>query len=166
MFRPMRRGQQALDEAACRAVLQKGTSGVLALKEGDDGYPYAVPLSYRYDGGKIYFHCAKTGHKIDAAAACSKASFCVVDQDVVVPEEYTTRYRSVIIFGTIRIMEDGEEKRAAMERLALKYAPHDEAENRRAVIDRAWPGLCVLEMTVEHMTGKESKALAAQRHKQ
>ena len=54
MFREMRRKRQQLDEAACRAVLERGTSGVLAVS-GDDGYPYAVPLSYVYNGGKLFF---------------------------------------------------------------------------------------------------------------
>jgi len=65
MFREMRRKKQLLPEDACIAILQKGTSGVLAVL-GDDGYPYAVPLSYVYHAGKLYFHCAKAGHKLDA----------------------------------------------------------------------------------------------------
>ena len=85
----------------CEAVLSRGSHGVLALA-GDEGYPYAVPISYVYEGGKLYFHCAKSGHKLDAIARCPKASFCVVDQDQVVPQEYTTYFRSVIAFGTIR----------------------------------------------------------------
>ena len=65
MFREMRRKKQALSQEACSVVLEKGTSGVLAVS-GDNDYPYAVPLSYVYDGEKIYFHCAKEGHKIDS----------------------------------------------------------------------------------------------------
>ena len=65
MFREMRRKKQALSQEACSVVLEKGTSGVLAVS-GDNDYPYAVPLSYVYDGEKIYFHCAKSGHKLDA----------------------------------------------------------------------------------------------------
>ena len=45
--------------------MRRGTSGVLALS-GDDGYPYAVPISYIYDGEKLYFHSARQGHKLDA----------------------------------------------------------------------------------------------------
>ncbi len=40
------------------AILCRGTSGVLALS-GDDDYPYAVPISFVFDGAKLYFHCAK-----------------------------------------------------------------------------------------------------------
>lgn len=155
MFREMRRHRQQLPADVCAAVLARGTSGVLAVA-GDDGYPYAVPLSYVYDGGRLYFHCARSGHKLDALRRCPRASFCVVDQDRVMPAEYTTYFRSVIAFGTVRILEDDGEKRAAIELLARRYAPDDTEENRSAFIAREWAPLCMLEMTVEHMTGKEA----------
>ena len=162
MFRAMRRKRQQLDEAACRAVLEQGTSGVLAVS-GDDGYPYAVPLSYVYNGGKLFFHSAKSGHKIDAIIRSSKVSFCVIDQDQIVPEEYTTYFRSVIAFGTVRILEDDNEKREAVRMLAVKYAPDDTEENRERAIEREWKPLCMLEMEIEHMTGKEAIELAVKK---
>ena len=158
MFRELRRKRQALSRADCEAVLSRGTSGVLALA-GDDGYPYAVPLSYLYEDGKLLFHCAREGHKIDAVARCDKASFCVIDQDRVVPEEYTTYFRSVIAFGRIRVIGDDGERRAAVERLALKYHPGDTQENRNRYIDKEWAPLCMLEMTVEHLSGKQATEL-------
>ena len=158
MFRELRRKRQALSRADCEAVLNRGTSGVLALA-GDDGYPYAVPLSYLYEDGKLLFHCAKAGHKLDAVARCDKASFCVIDQDRVVPEEYTTYFRSVIAFGRIRVIGDDGERRSAVERLALKYHPGDTRENRNRYIDKEWAPLCMLEMTVEHLSGKQATEL-------
>ena len=155
MFREMRRKKQALPRQACDQVLQRGTAGVLALL-GDGGYPYAVPLSYVYDGEKLYFHCAKAGHKLDAIRAQPKASFCVIDQDQIVPAEYTTYFRSVIAFGTVRILEDEQAKRAAIEKLAVKYAPADSAANRARAIEREWAPLCMLEMTIDHLSGKQA----------
>lgn len=162
MFREMRRKCQALSKEDCDDILYLGTSGVLALA-GDDGYPYAVPISYVYDGEKLYFHSAKAGHKLDAILREPKASFCVIDQNQIVPEEYTTYFRSVIAFGRIHILEDEEEKRAAIEKLALKYAPDDSAENRRRAIDREWNPLCMLEMTINHLSGKEAIELVRKR---
>ena len=162
MFREMRRKRQALPLERCEEVLRRGTSGVLALS-GDEGYPYAVPISYCYDGSRLYFHCAKEGHKLDAIRREPRASFCVIDQDQVVPEEYTTYFRSVIVFGRVTVLEDDGAKRAAMEKLALKYAPADRAEHRREYIDREWAPLCMLEMTVDHMTGKEAVELVRAR---
>ena len=159
MFRPMRRSAQALDGGACVEILERGTSGVLAVA-GDGGWPYAVPLSYAFNGEKLYFHCAREGHKLDAIRREARASFCVVDRDEVVPEEYTTYFRSVIAFGRVRVLEDEAQKRAAIELLARRYFPQDSAENRRRAIEREWTGLCMLDMDIEHMSGKEAKELA------
>lgn len=112
MFREMRRSKQQLSQEETEAVLTRGTSGVLSVL-GDGGYPYGVPLSYVYHDGKLYFHWALSGHKLDAVRACPKASFCVVDRDQVVPPEYTTYFRSAIAFGTVRVVEDPEEKQNA-----------------------------------------------------
>ncbi len=155
MFREMRRKKQAISMEESAEVLMRGTSGVLALL-GDDGYPYAVPISYVYDGAHIYFHCAKAGHKLDAIKRDSKASFCVIDKDEVIPEKYTSYYRSVIVFGTIRVIQDEQEKREAIEKLALKYVPEDTAAHRKSAIDQEWGPLCMLEMMIDHLTGKEA----------
>lgn len=158
MFREMRRKKQALSWEESVAILETGTAGVLALS-GDGGYPYAVPMSYVYDEKKIYFHCAKSGHKLDAIQRNAKASLCVVARDDVMPQRYTTYYQSVIVFGTLRILEDEAEKRAAIEKLAIKYAPEHDAVARSAAIEREWEPLCMLEMAVEHITGKEAREL-------
>ncbi|MGL5513790.1 MAG: pyridoxamine 5'-phosphate oxidase family protein, partial [Sporomusa sp.] len=108
MFRSMRRGKQQMSAADIAAVMKRCTNGVLACT-GDDGYPYAVPLSFAYADGKVYFHSAKSGHKIDAITGCPKVSFAVIDEDKIVSEEYTTYFRSVIVFGKARIT-DGDER--------------------------------------------------------
>ena len=164
MFREMRRKRQLLSEEETSAILYRGTSGVLSLA-GDDGYPYGVPISYVYDGEKIYFHCAKSGHKLDAIRRKAKASFCVIDQDEIVPEKYTSRYRSAVVFGQIRMMEEEREKREAIEKLAVKYAPEDTAAGREDTIDRYWETFCTLEMRIHHMTGKEWMELVRERQK-
>lgn len=163
MFREMRRKKQVLPIEECAAVLRRGSSGVLAVL-GDGGYPYAVPLSYVYDGKKIYFHCAKTGHKLDAIRRESKVSFCVIDLDQVLPEKYTTCYRSVIVFGRARILEDEAEKRLALERLAAKYSP-EQTEGRRLEIEKELDAVCMVEIQIEHLTGKEGFELLRQREK-
>lgn len=159
-FRPLRRARQALSPAACAEVLRRNTSGVLALA-GDAGYPYAVPLSYAYlaEGsafGRILFHSAAAGHKVDAVRRDSRASFCVIDEDRVVPEEFTTYFRSVIVFGRVRILTDDAERRAAIEHLSRRYAPDAAPEAEAAEIERFWQRLCVLELAIDHMSGKQA----------
>ena len=159
MFRNMRRSRQELDQKACEDILNRGTSGVLAVL-GDEDYPYAVPLSYYYEEGKVYFHCAKSGHKLDAIRKSPKASFCVIDQDRVVPEEYTTYFRSVIVFGQVRELTDAAEKRAAVLQLSRKYVPNASDSAHSAEADRFWASLCMLELVPEQITGKQAKKLA------
>lgn len=158
MFREMRRNKQILSNEESINILKNGKSGVLALL-GDEDYPYAVPISYVYDNSKIYFHSAKTGHKTDAIKKYSKASFCVIDQDNVIPEEYTTYYRSVIAFGKVRIIEDEKEVRESIEKLAIKYHPKDSEENRNREIYRAWDSFSMIEFSIEHITGKKAREL-------
>lgn len=158
MFRKMRRFRQELSREDSVAILERGTSGVLAVS-GDDGYPYAVPLSYVFANGKIIFHAAKEGHKLDAIRRNEKVSFCVVDRDDVKPEEYTTHFASVIVFGRARIIEDDEMRLAAVRLLAEKYRPGYEKE-RDDAIKKELSNMCIVEISIEHMSGKQAIELA------
>lgn len=162
MFREMRRKNQLLPKEETVKILENGTSGTLSLL-GDDDYPYALPLSYVFTGEKIYFHCAKSGHKIDAVKKHDKASFCVIAKDDVMSKEFTTYFQSAIVFGKIRILEDEKEIRKSIEILAKKYSPDDDNGISKE-IDKYYNSLCMLELCIEHMTGKEAKELAIMRH--
>jgi len=155
MFRQLRRKEQSLDIKECEEILKKGTSGVLAVS-GDDNYPYAIPLNYVYYDKLIYFHGAKAGHKIDSIKRNPKVSFCVIDQDNIVPEEYTSYFKSVIVFGKIHIIDDEKEKRDAIEILTNKYVLKDNYEDRQKVINRNWQSLCMLKLSIEHISGKKA----------
>ena len=158
MFREIRRKKQLLPEETAIEMLQRNTSGTLALL-GDDDYPYAVPLSFIYLNGKLYFHSAKNGHKIDAVRNYEKASFCVIDCDQIVPEKFTTHYRSVIAFGKVRLIEEVEEMRSIATALAMKYSG-DFAEQIPNEFKAYVNNLVIIEMTIEHMTAKGALNLA------
>lgn len=160
-FREMRRKGQQLSEDESIAILHKATSGTLALS-GDDGYPYAVPLSYVYDAGRLYFHSALTGHKVDAIRKCDKASFCVVEQDDVHPEKYTTFFRSVIAFGRIHIIEDEAEKISAARMLGNRYNPGND-ESLQKELEKGLSRMLMIRFDIEHLTGKEAVELMRQR---
>lgn len=157
-FRKMRRFRQQLSREECEAILTQGTSGVLAVA-GDGGWPYAVPLSYAYSKGRLLFHCAREGHKLDALRREPRASFCVIQKDQVVPEKFTTYYKSVIVFGSVRILEEREEMAAAARELGRRYCPHEAPQALEAEIAGALGRMYMLEMTVEHMTGKAAREL-------
>ena len=48
MFRPVRKSKNALGEEVTKEILRSARRGVLAVN-GDGGYPYAIPIIYRYD---------------------------------------------------------------------------------------------------------------------
>ena len=153
-FRPMRRQRQQLSMEESISILQRATSGTLALL-GDNDYPYAVPLSFVYHDGSLYFHSAVTGHKVDAIRRHDKASFCVIDKDEVHGERYTTFLRSVIAFGRIHIIEHEKEKLAAARLLGNRYNPNqDEALQKE--LDRGLHRMLVLCLEIEHLTGKKA----------
>lgn len=157
MFRAMRRKKQLLSREASIAILERCTAGVLAVT-GDEGYPYAVPVSYAYHDGKLFFHSAVEGHKLDGILRNDKVTFCVIDRDEVIQKTFTTHYRSVIVFGRARILTDDHEKRFALQLLAEKYSPDFLADAPRE-IDGAWKRVCSVEITIEHMTGKAAKEI-------
>ena len=156
MFREMRRKMQALTAEETAEILKRNTSGVLSLND-DDGYPYGVPLSYVYLDSKLYFHCAGAGHKLDSILKDDKVSFCVIDQDQVVGEEYTTYFRSVIAFGRARVLEGAEKLRPLVE-LCEKYYP-GHLEQTRQKAEHALKNVSIVEVTIEHMTGKTAMEL-------
>jgi nitroimidazol reductase NimA-like FMN-containing flavoprotein (pyridoxamine 5'-phosphate oxidase superfamily) len=153
MFRDMRRNKQLMRTEDTNAVLERGSNGILACV-GDDGYPYAVPLSYVYHGGKIYYHSAKSGHKVDAVAREPKVSFTVVDEDTIVSAEYTTYFRSAIAFGQARIVE-GDEWFEAFRALVEKYSGDQPEENKMKEIQGCGQSL-IIAIDIEHLTGKEA----------
>lgn len=153
MFRKMRRFKQQLSNDEALEILKNSKSGVLAVS-GDDGYPYTVPLNFVYADGKIYFHCAKSGHKLDAVRANDKVSFCVIDKNEVDAEKLTTLFKSVVVFGRAKIMSDTEKIKSAMTVFGLKYNNDVAAVEKE--IQREWSGLCCVEITIEHITGKQA----------
>ena len=157
-FRQMRRKRQQLSDEESVGILQKATAGTLALL-GDGGYPYAVPVSYAYANGKLYFHSALAGHKVDAIRNCDKASFCVIDKDEIHPEKYTTYFRSVIAFGRIHIIEDEQEKLSAARLLGNRYNPNQE-EALQKEMEHGLARMLAIRLDIEHLTGKEAIELA------
>lgn len=154
MFREMRRFKQQLSEEQCIEILKEAPRGTLAVL-GDDDYPYTVPLDHFYEDGKLYFHCAKEGHKLDAIKRSDKCSFCVLDKGVL--DETDTDgefyfFNSVVVFGRIRQIEDPDEIIKQVRKLAHKYYTNLDSVERD--IAKNGPRTALLELTIEHMTGK------------
>ena len=152
MFREMKRKERQLSTELTEKILNKSTSGILSVI-GDDGYPYGVPVSYAYSDGKIFFHCAKEGHKVDAIKNNPKVSFTVIAQDDVIPEKYGTDFASVIVFGKASFVEDPEEMLQSHIHIIEKYS-NEYYDGGIEYFNKAKAAMRMVKIDIEHITGK------------
>ena len=155
----MRRFKQQLSAEEVERILQTGKYCVMAVSVDDD-YPYAVPVNYAYDGTSIYIHSAAQGQKIDALKCNPECSLCIVDKDDVIPEEFTSYFRSVIAFGTASFVESIDEKIMALRLLGDKYSPGIDPD---AEIARFINTVCIVRIHIDSVTGKEAIELTRTR---
>ncbi len=155
MFRPLRRKTRAISDEAAKELLACERRGVLAVN-GDDGYPFAVPVNYLFDeeAGKIYIHGAKAGHKADALRKCDKVCFTVYGNEHTTPgEEWAPYVQSAVAFGRCSLIDDYEQAAAKIGRMAAKYYPNTQMIDEEMA--KSGKGMLLYEITVEHLTGKQ-----------
>ena len=121
---------------------------------GENGYPYGIPMDHWYceEDGKLYFHGAVEGHKIDAIAQCDKVSYCVMDEGYREPGEWPLHIKSVIVFGRLHTVSDKEKTVQICTEIGKKFT-NDEAYLQKELAGSLSRVLC-LELTPEHITGK------------
>lgn len=154
MFREMRRKDRELENDEIIEILKNNSYGVLSTIS-QNGYPYAVPVSYVYLNNSIYFHSALEGHKLDNILTNNKVSFCVVGGTCIIPEKFSTKYESVIVFGTAaEVFED--EKNAALLEIINKYSPAYINEGKK-YIKISGNATKVIKISIEHFSGKARK---------
>lgn len=153
MFRKMRRFKQELNREECIEVLKQEPRGVLSVL-GDDGYPYGVPMDHWYNeaDGKLYFHGARTGHKIDAMKRCDKVSYCVMDKGWRKEGDWALNIRSVVVFGRLRPVDDPAKTAEICTNICRKFT--DDAAYLEHELLHSGPAVLCLELEPEHMTGK------------
>ena len=156
MFRELLRKNQQLSLSECLDLLKNETRGVLSVI-GDDRYPYGFPMNHWYNeqDGKMYFHCGKQGHKLDALQQCDKVSFCVFDKGYRKAEEWAWNVKSVIVFGQIKVIDDQKMIADITANLSRKFT-EDEDYIRREIRQSAKNTL-LLELSIQHLCGKKVK---------
>ena len=156
MFRPIRKKNNELSIEAAKELLTQSRRGVLAVN-GDDSYPYAIPINYVYDRAaeKIYFHGARAGHKIDALRACDKVCFTVYGNETVrIPAEpWAPFMQSTVVFGRCHLVEDSAKALPLLKQFAMKYYPNEQLADEE--IAHAGKAAQVFEIEIEHLSGKE-----------
>jgi len=153
MFRPMRRIKQQLPDEEALGVLKNAKRGVLSVI-GDDGWPYGIWLNphYREADGRIYFHGAKEGHKIDSLRKDNRVAFTVIDEGVRDEGGWAYTFRSVVVFGRIEFVEDHEFALELCRELARRFNPSEEDIEKE--IQMAGARVQVLCLVPEHITCK------------
>ena len=154
MFRPIRKKKNEISAEAAKQLLHTERRGVFAVN-GDDGYPFAIPVDYFYDetAGKIYFHGAKSGYKVDALRRCDKVCFTVYGSETIREEAWAPYLRSVVVFGRCRLLEQSPETMALLKRFAMKYYPEEQLADEEIRQDGAAAQL--FEIEIHHLSGKE-----------
>lgn len=153
MFRELLRKKKKLPLEECIRLLETETRGVLSVL-GDEGYPYGMPMNHWYEpeDGKLYFHCGKAGHRLDALKKENKVSFCVYDQGYRQEGEWALNVKSVIVFGKIEVLDDPKKIAEITAKLSRKFT-QDEEYIRQEIANFARNTL-LLVLTPEHICGK------------
>ena len=154
MFREMRRKKKAISTEEAKELLRFERRGVLAVN-GDNGYPYAIPVNYLYEeeNNRIIFHGAKAGHKIDSLKTSDKVCFTVYGNEQVKAESWAPYLQSVVVFGRCHLVQRQEDNLKLVKELAMKYYPDEKlAEEEIAVSGK---GVQMFEIEIEHFSGKE-----------
>jgi len=144
-----------MNESDARAFLAAGTEGRLATCDRA-GQPYITPVNYAIRDGSIYFHSKLTGRKLDNLAGNSRVCFEVSEVTKMTvledcPCACSTRYTSVLAFGTARLIEDPSEKATLLNLLVAKHA----AGKPFKPVDEQKAATCaVVEISIEQISGK------------
>ena len=153
VFRDLIRKNKELSMEECIHVLKTEKRGVLSVN-GDYGYPYGMPMNHWYseEDGMIYFHCGKVGHRLDALQKDNKVSFCAYDEGYRNPGQWPLHIKSVIVFGTIEIVDDMDKIVDITIKLSHKFTQDD--AYIKAEIDNYASKTLLMALKPEHICGK------------
>lgn len=154
MHRNVRRKDRELSVDLATQLLAEGEYGVLSTV-GMDGQAYGVPLNYVFKNNCLYFHCALEGHKLDNIKANNKVSFCVVGRAKVLPDQFSTQYESVVVFGTASEVQ-GSERREVLLSFVEKYSPEFIEEGKKTIA-KYNDKTRVIKVDINHVSGKARK---------
>ena len=154
MFRELQRKNKQISMEECIELLKKETRGVLSVL-GDGDYPYGMPMNHWYneEDGKIYFHCGKSGHRLDALRKCNKVSFCTYDSGYCEDGDWALHVKSVIVFGRIEVIDDMDTIVDITKKLSYKFTQDE--EYIRTEIEKYAKATLLLQLTPEHVSGKQ-----------
>ncbi|MHB1484269.1 MAG: pyridoxamine 5'-phosphate oxidase family protein [Saccharofermentanales bacterium] len=151
----MRRSEQEITEKKeIEKILEQ--SEIIRIAMVDNGTPYLVAMNFAYENGVIYLHSAKEGRKIDVLRKNNNIAFqCEIGVEIIHNEDScscNTRYLSVFGNGKVDLIDETNEKTAAMNAIMTKYTKSSGFAYPEAVLGRT----LVIKVEIESMTGKKS----------
>jgi nitroimidazol reductase NimA-like FMN-containing flavoprotein (pyridoxamine 5'-phosphate oxidase superfamily) len=141
-------------------IIGKCKYAVIGLSSDDQ--PYVVTLSYGFDRSlnALYFHCAKEGHKIDIIMKNPRACATIIEDDGFDSESCDHSYRSLVIRGTIKPVDNKDESDHAVKLMICQLEKKDPGKfmNKLITGNKSYDNLRILRMDIENVTGKARKA--------
>lgn len=156
MFREMRRIKNKTDVNQAMEFLKKANDCTLSTISTDNGYPYTVAVNHVLLDGYIYIHCAKEGHKVDNINENNKVSIFAISDSYIDEKAYTTKFKSVHVFGKAYIVKEKEEYKKALYEIAKRYTGKFFAKAGSEIASAVNKTL-VIRIEIEHISGKKSK---------
>lgn len=153
--RRMRRKQNEITDPVIIEEILIG-SEVCRIAMVDNGRPYIVPMNYGYKNNTLYFHSSKLGKKMDLLKAGNKVCFEIELLAKVIRKEkscdWSTKYRSVIGYGTIEFINEPGEKREGLDIIMSHYGEKDINIYPDEIVGK----VMILKLKIEEITGKQS----------
>ena len=153
MFRKVRKIKNEISLEEAKVVLRNNKRAAFSVN-GDDGYPYVIPINFYYDEAehRIYFHSAKKGYKIDSIKVSDKVCFTTWDNGHLEEGDWAYHVSSCVVFGRAKLIEDRQITEDKVRKFALKYYPT--AENVEEEIQAGIQGVQLIAIEIEHISGK------------
>lgn len=154
MFRKIRRLKSEISVEEAKKLLKNNKRAAFSVN-GDNGYPFTIPINFYYseNENKIYFHSAKSGHKIDSIKANDKVCFTTWDDGYLDEGDWAYHVSSCVVFGRAILIEDRKITEEKVRTLALKYYPNiiEADQEIQKSIDRVQ----LVAIDIEHISGKK-----------
>lgn len=148
----MRRQDLVLDREAALSIIDEIQFAVLCLYDSEHR-PYGVPLEYVRRENALYFHGAKEGRKVSAMQANPWGCAVIIGDNEIVPERFGRKYQSVIVEGSITLLDDPAVKRQVMTWVVERKSPAY-LERGQKVIEKMLDRVLIYKMTMEIISGK------------
>lgn len=153
MSREMRRKERQMNEEQVRSLIAKGNTGILSLN-GENGYPYSVPVNYVYFNDAIYIHGSVEGRKVDLIKADERACFCSIVNSEILVDKLTAAYESFIAVGTAEMVEDCTEKEEVLKYIVDSLSVPEFQEKGYGMVAKMLDRTGIIKFSIEEVSGK------------